>query len=171
MQQPRDSQEMSVASSRRVMLVLMSLNTLYEYMYCTMLSSALGMLPVFGGAMFMSARVAMTMTHSVFGDGRKYLTRRMRIAFTVITAVMLLCTLTLIALYPVLLSAAPVWIVFAVVLSVSVRAISGRRLTVAGCAAPSARAPTGPLWRFHTSRLLALWRGFCLYPWKPPAPG
>ena len=129
MQQPRDSQEMSVASSRRVMLVLMSLNTLYEYMYCTMLSSALGMLPVFGGAMFMSARVAMTMTHSVFGDGRKYLTRRMRIAFTVITAVMLLCTLTLIALYPVLLSAAPVWIVFAVVLSVSVRAISGRRLT------------------------------------------
>lgn len=79
--------------------------------------------------MFMSARVAMTMTHSVFGDGRKYLTRRMRIAFTVITAVMLLCTLTLIALYPVLLSAAPVWIVFAVVLSVSVRAISGRRLT------------------------------------------
>lgn len=129
MQQPRDSQEMSVASSRRVMLVLMSLNTLYEYMYCTMLSSALGMLPVFGGAMFMSARVAMTMTHSVFGDGRKYLTRRMRIAFTVITAVMLLCTLTLIALYPVLLSAAPVWIVFAVVLSVSVRAIAGRRLT------------------------------------------
>lgn len=129
MQSPRDTQEISAASSRRVMLVLMSLSTLYEYMYCTMLSSALGMLPVFGGAMFMTARVAMTMTHFLFGDGRKYLTRGMAVAIAVMTALMLLCALLLVLLYPVLLSTAPVWIVFAVVLAVSLRAVSGRRLT------------------------------------------
>ena len=46
-------QQTTVPASRRMMLVLMSLNSLYQYMYCSLLSSALGMLPVLGGVLFM----------------------------------------------------------------------------------------------------------------------
>ena len=54
----QESRKIYVASSRRVMLVLMSLSNLYQYMYASLFSSALGMLPVLGGAMYMSFSVA-----------------------------------------------------------------------------------------------------------------
>lgn len=125
----KKSNDIFVASSRRVMLVLMSLSTLYEYMYATMLSSALGLMPVFGAAMFMSARVVVTMSRTLFGDGRKYLTRRMRIAITALTAVMLICTLALILLSPMLWRREGVWLTFAVVLILCLRTQLGRRVT------------------------------------------
>lgn len=118
-----------VASSRRLMLVLMSLSTLYQYMYATMLSSALGLLPVFGGAMFMSARVALTMSDTVLGRGRKYLTHKMQMAFLGLSMLMLLCTFALLSLYPVLWTAKAVWITFAVVLVITIRPVLSRRLT------------------------------------------
>lgn len=124
----QESRKIYVASSRRVMLVLMSLSNLYQYMYASLFSSALGMLPVLGGAMYMSFGVAGAMAHTLLGDGRKYLTRRMRVAFALITAVMLLCSALLIALYPVLWTAYPVWLTFAMALSVNLRATLGRRL-------------------------------------------
>lgn len=124
----QESRKIYVPSSRRVMLVLMSLSNLYQYMYASLFSSALGMLPVLGGAMYMSFSVAGAMAHTLLGDGRKYLTRRMRVAFALITAVMLLCTALLIALYPVLWTAYPVWLTFAMALSVNLRATLGRRL-------------------------------------------
>ena len=117
-----------VASSRRVMLVLMSLSTLYQYMYISLFSSALGMLPVFGGAMFMNARMAGAFAHTFLGDRRRYLTRRMRVLFGVLTGITLICTLSLIALYPVLWTAAPVWLTFAAVLFIALRSDAGRRL-------------------------------------------
>ncbi|MEG1775144.1 MAG: hypothetical protein RR367_01460 [Clostridia bacterium] len=120
--------ETPVASARRVMLVLMSLTTLYEYMYCTMLSSALGMLPIFGGAMFMNGRVGVSFTHLVMRGERKYLTRRMQLVSVCLTALMMLCTLVLVALYPVLLNSSGVWIVFTVVLAITLRSTLGRRL-------------------------------------------
>ena len=121
-------QQTTVPASRRMMLVLMSLNSLYQYMYCSLLSSALGMLPVLGGALFMTARVAMTYAHSVWGDGRKYTTHRMRVAFTILSFLMLLCTVILQLLYPALWAEKSVWILFAVVLLLSLRSITARRL-------------------------------------------
>ncbi|MCI5957679.1 MAG: hypothetical protein MRZ54_11925, partial [Clostridiales bacterium] len=125
----QESRRIYVASSRRVMLVLMSLSNLYQYMYASLFSSALGMLPVLGGAMYMSFSVAGAMAHTLFGSGRKYLTSRMRVAFALITAVMLLCSALLIILYPVLWTAYPVWLTFGMALCVSLRATLGRRLT------------------------------------------
>ncbi len=125
----QESRKIYVASSRRVMLVLMSLSNLYQYMYASLFSSALGMLPVLGGAMYMSFSVAGAMAHTLFGSGRKYLTPRMRVAFALITAVMLLCSALLITLYPVLWTAYPVWLTFGMALCVSLRATLGRRLT------------------------------------------
>lgn len=118
----------AVTASRRVMLVLMSLSTLYQYMYCSMLSSALGMLPVLGGAMFMTVRVTATFCHSVLGDGRKYTTRRMRVVFTVLCSLMLICALVLQLLYPGLWAEKAVWILFAVVALLSLRIALARRL-------------------------------------------
>lgn len=128
MRNKSEPKKIYVASSRRVMLVLMSLSTIYQYMYTSLFSSALGMLPVFGGAMFMSARMAGAFAHTFLGDRRKYLTRRMRAVFCVLTAITLLCSLALIALYPVLWTSTPVWLTFAAVLSIALRSGAGRRL-------------------------------------------
>ena len=91
----------SVASSRHVMLVMTSLSTLYAFLYCSMLSNALGMLPLFGGALFMFVRVAKLMAHTLMGEGRKYLTRRLRAAFVALTLVALACSVALVTTYPV----------------------------------------------------------------------
>ena len=128
MRKKKEPKKIYVASSRRVMLVLMSLSTIYQYMYSSLFSSALGMLPVFGGAMFMSARMAGAFAHTFLSDRHKYLTRRTRVVFCVLTAITLLCSLALIALYPVLWTATPVWLTFAAVLSIALRSVAGRRL-------------------------------------------
>ena len=93
MRKKKEPKKIYVASSRRVMLVLMSLSTIYQYMYSSLFSSALGMLPVFGGAMFMSARMAGAFAHTFLSDRHKYLTRRTRVVFCVLTAITLLCRL------------------------------------------------------------------------------
>ena len=126
MHKKKEPKKIYVASSRRVMLVLMSLSTIYQYMYSSLFSSALGMLPVFGGAMFMSARMAGAFAHTFLSDRHKYLTRRTRVVFCVLTAITLLCSLALIALYPVLWTATPVWLTFAAVLSIALRSVRPR---------------------------------------------
>ena len=128
MRSRNDSRRVYVASSRRVMLVQMSLNALYQYMYASLFSSALGLLPVFGGAMFMSARTAGAFGHTFLGGRARYLTKRTRAVFGVLTAVMLLAAVALIALYPVLWTSYPVWLTFAVVLAVVLRSGISRRL-------------------------------------------
>ena len=44
------------AGSRRIMLAMMSLSTLYNYLYSMTVSSALGLTPILGGALWVSAR-------------------------------------------------------------------------------------------------------------------
>ncbi|MCE5343895.1 MAG: hypothetical protein LLF96_10005, partial [Eubacteriales bacterium] len=81
------------ASSRRVMLVMMSLNTLYNYLYSMSVSSAYGLLPILGGALFMSGAVASTYAQTFLGENRKYLPRRMRVVGTLLLLTMLLFSL------------------------------------------------------------------------------
>ena len=52
----------------------------------------------------------------------------MRAVFCVLTAITLLCSLALIALYPVLWTSTPVWLTFTAVLSIALRSGAGRRL-------------------------------------------
>jgi hypothetical protein len=89
------------ASSRRVMLVMMSLSTLYNYLYSMSVSSAYGLLPVLGGALFMSGAVATTYTQTFLGSNRKYLPRRMRIVGTLLLVLMLLFSLAIFAIFPI----------------------------------------------------------------------
>ena len=116
------------AGSRRVMLVMMSLSTLYNYLYSMTVSSAFGLLPVLGGALFMTGAVASAFGQTFVGENRSYLTRRVRVTGTVLLVFMLLLSLVLFALYPITSAPPTVWALFAVVLGLTLRALLGRRL-------------------------------------------
>ena len=110
------------------MLVMMSLSTLYNYLYSMTVSSAYGLLPILGGALFMSGAVASTYAQTFLGENRKYLTRRMRITGTIILIFMLLFSLTVFSIYPIFSTPTRVWALFSVVLALTVRSIIGRRM-------------------------------------------
>jgi hypothetical protein len=110
------------------MLVMMSLSTLYNYLYSMSVSSAYGLLPILGGALFMTGAVASTYAQPFLGSNRKFLSRRMRIAGTVLLSFMLLFSLGLFSIYPIFSAPPSIWALFAVVLALTVRSILGRRL-------------------------------------------
>ena len=116
------------AGSRRIMLAMMSLSTLYNYLYCMTVSSAYGLMPVLGGALFMTGAVATTYGQTFLGANRLYLTRRMRVTGTVLLVFMLLLSLVLFTFYPIFSAPPSVWALFAVVLALTLRTILARRL-------------------------------------------
>ena len=126
MQQQKNEQ--TWASSRRVMLVMMSLSTLYNYLYSMTVSSTYGLLPILGGALFMSGAVASAYAQTFLGENRKYLNRRMRVTGTLILVLMLLFSLALFSIYPIFSSPPTMWALFTVVLALTMRSIIGRRL-------------------------------------------
>jgi hypothetical protein len=115
-------------SSRRAMLVMMSLSTLYNYLYSMSVGNAYGLLPILGGALFMSGAVASTYTRTFLGKKRKTLPRRLRVTGTVLLVVMLLFSLAVFTVYPIFSATPAVWALFAVVLALTMRAIFARRL-------------------------------------------
>ncbi len=117
------------ASSRRAMLVMMSLSTLYNYLYSMSVSSAYNLLPILGGALFMSGAVASAYARMFLGKNRRTLPRRLRVAGTVLLVIMLLFSLAVFAVYPIFSTTPVVWALFAVVLALTMRAILARRLT------------------------------------------
>lgn len=128
---PYPPNQQTTSSPRRVMLVMMSLSTLYNYLYSMTVSSACGLLPVLGGALYLSGAVAAAFAQTFVGENRRYLTRRMRVTGTVLMALLLLFSLILFSIYPVFSAPPSVWTLFTVVLLLTVRGIWGRRL-VAG---------------------------------------
>lgn len=129
MQQPPDT--FAARSPRRVMLVMMSPSTLYNYLYSMAISSACGLLPVLGGALFLSGAVATALAQTFIGENRRCLTRRLRITGTILMGVLLLFSLVLFSIYPVFSAPPGVWALFTVALALTVRAILGQRLVAA----------------------------------------
>ena len=116
------------AAFQRATLVLMSLNTLYQYMYCMTISSAFSLTPVLGGALFMSAQISVQLVHMLQEDTTKKQTRRMRTISFVLLSFMLLCSFVLLAVYPFFLNMDTMWILFSVVLLLTLRAEFSKRL-------------------------------------------
>jgi len=116
-------------TSRQGMLVLMSLNTLYHYMYCMMVSSAFSMTPVIGGALFMSGRVSDELMRRMMGE-RRLLPGGLRVAGMILLVFMLLCNLTLLAIYPFFFRSFAIWGNFAVVQLIILRNAFAKRLVV-----------------------------------------
>ncbi|MBE0600160.1 MAG: hypothetical protein IH607_00115, partial [Firmicutes bacterium] len=96
----KQAQTAAWASSRRVMLVMMSLPTLYNYLYSMTVSDAYTLSPVFGGALFMTGAAATAYAQTYTGERRKSLTRRTRVLGTLMLALMFLLTLMLWVVYP-----------------------------------------------------------------------
>jgi len=110
------------------MLVMMSLPTLYNYLYSMTVSSAYTLSPVFGGALFMSGAAATAYTQTYLGERRKSLTRRTRVLGTVLLACMFLLAVMLWVIYPVFSRVLHFWELSAVTLVLTVRASINRRM-------------------------------------------
>ncbi len=124
----RQKQTMAWASSRRVMLVMMSLPALYNYLYSMTVSGAYTLSPVFGGALFMSGAAASAYAQTYLGERRKSLTRRTRIFGTMLLLGMFLLTLMLWVLYPYFSHISHFWELSAVTLVLTMRGVIARRL-------------------------------------------
>ncbi len=124
----KKTQATAWASSRRVMLVMMSLPALYNYLYSMTVSDAYTLSPVFGGALFMSGAAATAYAQTYTGERRKSLTRRTRILGTVLLALMFLLTLMLWVVYPFFSHVSHFWEISAVTLVLTVRGVIARGL-------------------------------------------
>jgi len=113
---------------RQSLLDWMSFATLYAYMYCMMVSHSLLDMPIFGGALFMSGRVAQMYFAIFTGRNRQLLPKRMRWIGPAALGVLMLCNMALLMFYPATIDNAAVWILFAMVLSIFIRSLMGRRL-------------------------------------------
>lgn len=106
----------------------MSLRMIYQFLYASILSSALTSLPVLGCALFLNSQVSLMLWRLLRGRDRAFLTRRMRRACLALTVLMLLGTLGMIAIYPMVLSSAALWALFAAVATAALRENLCRRL-------------------------------------------
>lgn len=112
---------------------MMSLRMIYQFLYASILSSALTSLPVLGCALFLNSQVSLMLWRLLRGRDRAFLTRRMRRVCLALTVLMLLGTLGMIAIYPMALSSAALWALFAAVATAALREnlcsrLWGRRL-------------------------------------------
>ena len=109
--------------------MLSTLTSLYAYIYCMMVSQALTAAPVYGGALFMCARVATVFGQAFSSRSAKYLPPRVKPLRWALLAVLLLLKLLVVVLYPLALQRPHVWLLFALVLSMQVRDTLCLRLT------------------------------------------
>ena len=68
----------------------MSLRMIYQFLYASILSSALTSLPVLGCALFLNSQVSLMLWRLLWGRDRAFLTRRMRRVCLALTVLMLL---------------------------------------------------------------------------------
>lgn len=107
---------------------MMSLRMIYQFLYASILSSALTSLPVLGCALFLNSQVSLMLWRLLRGRDRAFLTHRMRRVCLALTVLMLLGTLGMIAIYPMALSSAALWALFAAVATAALRENLCRRL-------------------------------------------
>lgn len=117
-----------IARTRSAMMTLMSLSNLYAFMYCMLVSRSLVSMPIFGGALFMSGRAAAVFFQSYTGESRKYVSLRARWLGPAMLTILLLSNFFLLMIYPVTLDNPAVWIMFAIVLGITMRGILCRRI-------------------------------------------
>lgn len=117
-----------VEKTRNAMVPLMSLSTLYAFMYCMLVSNELVSMPIFGGALYMSGRVAVIFAQTFTGEARKFMQPKMRTLGIIMLVVTLLLNLFLLAIFPITLDNSFVWILFTIVFAMLIRGIATKRL-------------------------------------------
>ena len=112
--------------------ILLSLWNLYTYIYCMLTSQALVEMSIFGGALYMSARVSAVFFQTYTGDARYRLPERERRWRTAILALLLLMSFSVFVIYPSRLDNPSLWMLFALVICLTVRDSFTNRLLQRG---------------------------------------
>lgn len=109
--------------------MLMATDGLYAYIYCLLSSQALVDMPIFGGALFMCARVALMCCALYAGPASAYLSPKARRGRAVLLAVLLVMNLCLLVVYPISLDSPMLWILFAIIIALVLGDAMAYRLT------------------------------------------
>ena len=108
--------------------MLATLTSLYSYIFCMMVSQALTDMPLYGGALFMCARVATVFGQTFSARSKRYLPQGFRPWRWGLLALLLLLNLCVVVLYPMTLQSPQIWLLFALVLSMQLRDTMCQRL-------------------------------------------
>ena len=106
----------------------LSLGGAYAYIYCLMMSHLLVGVSVPGGALFMCGRIASMLFSGSWGEYNKLISKKVRVVSAIgLTVLMITCGLTAV-FYPVREMNTMMWLLFAVVLAMTVGDTLGWRL-------------------------------------------
>ena len=105
-----------------------ALGDLYAFIYCMLVSQALVEMPIFGGVLFMCARVAAAFYGTFVKERSAFLPPRMQGWRRTMLVLLLLINLCVVVIYPAQLDNPRLWIVFAVVLVMFLRDSAMNRL-------------------------------------------
>lgn len=109
-----------------------SFHSLYNYLYCMMASTVLMQRPILGGALFLSGQVAGMATRLLTGSDLRTLPRGRKILLFILTALCGLLSLGMLLIYPRAVGLDGVWLLFSLVLLISLRATLSERLLYSG---------------------------------------
>jgi len=105
-----------------------ALGDLYAFIYCMLVSQALVEMPIFGGVLFMCARVAAAFYGTFVKERSAFLPPRMQGWRRTMLVLLLLINLCVVVIYPAQLDNPRLWIVFVVVLMMFLRDSAMNRL-------------------------------------------
>ncbi len=101
--------------------ILLYMWNLYTYIYCMLTSQALVEMAIFGGALYMSMRVSVVFFSTYAGEARFRLPEKERRWRTAIMILLLILTLSIFVIYPSRLDNPSLWMLFALVICLSMR--------------------------------------------------
>lgn len=105
---------------------LMTIGTLYSYLYCMLASSVIVSLPILGGAMYLAGSIALILAALMRGSQHRVLSRSMRTTLILLLSLVLLGLFALITIFPIRLDSGDFWRLAGIVLCIVVRPLFTR---------------------------------------------
>ncbi len=114
--------------SSGVLSRMLSVSGVYSYIYCLVLSQTLAGLPLYGGALYLTAQVGRVFFSTYAGQKRELLPRAARRWHTALLCALMVISLSVVIIYPFRLQNRDFWLLFAVTLAMLIRDGFGMRL-------------------------------------------
>ena len=113
---------------------MLSVSSLYSYIYCLLASRALLEMPLLGGALYMCSEIGNVFFSSYAGSHRELLPPKARRWHTVMLVTLMAMSVAVAVIYPFRVTSDLLWILFALVLAMLLRDGMGIRLVRSGAA-------------------------------------
>ena len=107
---------------------MLSFSSLYSYIYCILVSQALVMRPLLGGALYMLCEIGTVFFTTYAGARRFLLPVGLRRAHTAVLAAFMVLALTMVIVYPFRFANDSLWVLFALAIAMLIRDGFGMRL-------------------------------------------